>query len=183
MEQFIALFRNERIDYVTGDREFIGEEGLSWLIEHNIEAVLRIKKDTIIETVTGIKSIKHILENEPVGKVLYLEQVTVWGQTVCVEAKKLTEERFIIVLAANKNDIIKAYKLRWNIETLFGNLKSRGFNLEATRISKPQNIHKLPFINYFVFSLLLFVMLLTLKLGRFLRKILFLLRNLFFALA
>ncbi|WP_353572475.1 hypothetical protein [Candidatus Albibeggiatoa sp. nov. BB20] len=59
------MFGNERIDYVTGNREFIGEEGLSWLIEHNIKAILRIKKDAIIETATEIKSIKHRLENDP----------------------------------------------------------------------------------------------------------------------
>ncbi|WP_353569808.1 hypothetical protein [Candidatus Albibeggiatoa sp. nov. BB20] len=55
---------------------------------------------------------------QTIGKVFYLEQVTVWGKTVCVEAKKLGEEGFIIVLAAKKNDIIKAYKLRWNFAAI-----------------------------------------------------------------
>ncbi len=54
-----------------------------------------------------------------------------------LKPKILQMNNLSLILAVNKNNIIEAYKLCWNIETLFGNLKSRGFNLEATRVSKP----------------------------------------------
>jgi len=35
------------------------------------------------------------------------------------------------------------YKKRWGIETLFGALKSRGFNLEETKLQDPERISRL----------------------------------------
>ena len=35
------------------------------------------------------------------------------------------------------------YKKRWGIETLFGALKSRGFNLEDTHLKEPERISRL----------------------------------------
>ena len=35
---------------------------------------------------------------------------------------------------------IKTYGLRWEIETLFACLKSKGFNFEDTHITKPERI-------------------------------------------
>jgi transposase len=40
-------------------------------------------------------------------------------------------------------DIIEEYKVRRQIETMFGCLKSRGFNLEETHLTKPEKIRKL----------------------------------------
>ncbi|MBF0204857.1 MAG: transposase [Desulfamplus sp.] len=44
------------------------------------------------------------------------------------------------------------YKLRWEIETLFGCLKSRGFNFEATHITKLDRIEKLVAVLAIAFS-------------------------------
>ena len=38
---------------------------------------------------------------------------------------------------------IEAYGERWQIETLFGSLKSKGFNLEDTHMSAPAKIDRL----------------------------------------
>ncbi|MBK8537096.1 MAG: transposase [Candidatus Competibacteraceae bacterium] len=35
------------------------------------------------------------------------------------------------------------YKERWQIETLFSGLKSRGFNLEETHVTDPERIKRL----------------------------------------
>ena len=38
---------------------------------------------------------------------------------------------------------IEQYLERWEIETLFENLKSRGFNLEATHMTRPERLNTL----------------------------------------
>ena len=40
-------------------------------------------------------------------------------------------------------EALDAYADRWQIETLFGCLKSRGFNLENTHLTDPQRLSKL----------------------------------------
>lgn len=37
----------------------------------------------------------------------------------------------------------RLYKQRWEVETLFAALKSRGFDLEATHVTKPSRIRRL----------------------------------------
>ena len=39
--------------------------------------------------------------------------------------------------------LLDAYKKRWGIEVLFANLKSRGFDLEATHLVHEERIEKL----------------------------------------
>jgi len=38
---------------------------------------------------------------------------------------------------------LMTYKKRWSIETLFGNLKSRGFNLEQTHVTDHERLEKM----------------------------------------
>ncbi len=49
------------------------------------------------------------------------------------------------VLISNRrpNDAAALYRQRWQIETLFGALKSRGFDLEATHLGAPERIERL----------------------------------------
>ncbi|MFN8510697.1 MAG: transposase [Deinococcaceae bacterium] len=46
-------------------------------------------------------------------------------------------------LEMNIEEILKHYKMRWKIETLFGVLKTRGFNLESTQIADPTRVERL----------------------------------------
>ena len=50
------------------------------------------------------------------------------------------------MLATNRADltqILDTYKTRWSIETTFGFLKSKGFQLEDTHLTLPKRIHLL----------------------------------------
>jgi len=44
---------------------------------------------------------------------------------------------------ASKQDNVEIYLKRWGIETLFGCLKSKGFNFEDTHMVDPEKISKL----------------------------------------
>ena len=49
----------------------------------------------------------------------------------------------IVASHERNNDAIEEYKVRWQIETMFGCLKSRGFNFEETHLTMPEKIGKL----------------------------------------
>ena len=53
-----------------------------------------------------------------------------------------------MIVVSNKSfgNAIDLYQKRWEIETLFGCLKSRGFNLEDTHMTAPEKIEKLLFV-------------------------------------
>lgn len=67
-----------------------------------------------------------------------------WFGVIC-QAKGSKEP---MIVASNKTfkDAVSLYQKRWEIETLFGCLKSRGFRMEDTHITAPEKIDKLLFV-------------------------------------
>ena len=57
--------------------------------------------------------------------------------------KLQTGEYLIPVTDSHPESAMEDYKLRWNIETLFACLKTRGFDFEATHITDLDRINKL----------------------------------------
>ena len=49
----------------------------------------------------------------------------------------------IVISSENSGQILLEYKQRWKIETLFQNLKSRGFELEETHLTEAAKIDRL----------------------------------------
>ena len=66
------------------------------------------------------------------------------GEEVYLSALKMPDGELLIVATDELSGVaIKKYGLRWEIETLFACLKSKGFNFEDTHITKPERIEKL----------------------------------------
>jgi transposase len=62
----------------------------------------------------------------------------------CVKYQKDGKTEYLIVASGERSrDAIEEYKVRWQIETMFGCLKSRGFNFEETHLTEPKKIGKL----------------------------------------
>lgn len=144
LRRFLKLFGAPKIEYLTADREFVGEEWLDWLLRHNIPINLRIKKNTLIDDGTGqAEQAWRKFAKLPVGTKRRMRNVRVWGCTVNLEGMRLKDGDYLIVLSTQAAGIIKAYRQRWNIETMFGNLKSRGFRFEDTRLRDTSRISRL----------------------------------------
>ena len=77
------------------------------------------------------------------GKV----KIEVFGLAVfvsLVKYQKAGKTQYLIVASGKPNKYaIEEYKTRWQIETMFGCLKSRGFNFEETHLTQPEKIAKL----------------------------------------
>ena len=59
-----------------------------------------------------------------------------YGQQHYLETTRLTGGQLPVVCSNEEGKGIEAYGECWQIETLFGSLKSKGFNLEDTHIVK-----------------------------------------------
>ena len=75
-----------------------------------------------------------------------------YGQQHYLEATRLSDGQLLVVCSDKAGKGIEAYGERWQIETLFGCLKSKGFNLEDTHMTAPAKIGRLMSVIGFVLS-------------------------------
>ena len=144
LDRFLTLFGRERIAYVTADREFTGSAWLQWLIWQGIGFSIRIKSNTLAAGKDGVPAqIIRQFVRLPAGTKRLLKNIEIWGCTVNAEGMRLKEGGYLIVISDKTSGIINSYKARWNIETMFGCLKSRGFRFEDTHLKDPERISKL----------------------------------------
>ena len=146
IERFIALFGQHRIKMVLADREFIGEKWFSWLNEQRIAFNIRLKNNTLATTSRGLPLEVHgLFYHLKVGQKESLKgKRIIWGQGVYLTGLRLKEGDLLVVATSEPTlDAIEIYAKRWEIETLFECLKSRGFNFEATRLVEPERINKM----------------------------------------
>lgn len=145
MEKFVQWFGSDRIETFVADREFIGSLWLDWFITRKISFAIRVKKDMLLRkspSDTG-KQVHHFFHHLKLYEsYVLLERYYAYGHYLHIAAVRGKEEESLILLTnmENPNKAIEAYRKRWEIETLFGAFKSRGFNLEDTHMSDPKKI-------------------------------------------
>jgi hypothetical protein len=150
LEQVLEKFGLEKIEAVVADREFVGKEWFNFLIEKKIPFVIRVKGKFMAE------GIRH---NYPVPLQTLCKQlgrrknilnypVILWGYKlyISLQWKKNAEEPMIVASNLKFEDALEIYRRRWEIETLFGCLKTRGFRMEDTHITDADKIEKLIFV-------------------------------------
>jgi hypothetical protein len=144
IKRFVARFGRERILRLYADREFGSRELFSYLDEEQIDFHIRLKASHLAAGRSFKRIWRHAAERVKLkGKI----KVTVFGVEVyvsCVKYKKAGKTEYLIVASRERNkDTIEEYRVRWRIETMFGCLKSRGFNFEETHLTMPAKIAKL----------------------------------------
>jgi len=150
IERFINIFGCDKILGLLGDREFIGDKWLNYLSDKAIPFYIRIKQNLTIgraegELVTANNIVKKLKNGEYMvlkGK-RYLGK-NYYGAKLSIAALRNDEGELVIIATNDKPDeAFKIYKRRWEIETLFGCLKTRGFNFENTHMVNLDKISKL----------------------------------------
>ncbi|PWY54065.1 hypothetical protein DGG96_19110 [Legionella qingyii] len=80
----------------------------------------------------------------PYQQQVFGMNVQVFGQSLYLAGSKNSREDLMIVVTnQNPKNAIACYLRRWEIETLFAALKTKGWRFEDTRIIDPQRIEKL----------------------------------------
>lgn len=146
MIRFLEIMGADRIDYLTGDREFIGQGWFDFLLKKKISFRIRIRKtDRVANSQGELVAAQTLFRNLKVNESMVLEQKRkVWGHSLYVEGLRLPDGELLIVVSPDSpKTIIEDYARRWEIETLFGCLKTRGFNLESTHMVEAEKIRKM----------------------------------------
>ena len=146
LDRFYHLFPNAEIAYLTGDREFIGKQRLTYLlIEPMIQFRLRIREsDRISDGQKELRASIIFAHLNPGQAVALSGKKLVWGRLVYVSALRLESGELLIVITPEScSTAISDYGKRWGIETLFGMFKTRGFCLESTHFQDSERLSKL----------------------------------------
>ncbi len=146
VQQFIDEFGVESIRFVTADREFASVEWLKFLVERKISFRLRIKANASITDKRGKRMrASKVCRTLKVGERReFRRERRLWNQVVFVAASRKADGDNVIVISSEQSgQILPEYGVRWQIETLFGCLKTRGFRLEDTHLTKAARVSKL----------------------------------------
>jgi hypothetical protein len=148
MERAIKCFGPGSIKVLLADREFIGSRWFDYLVENQIPFAIRVKKALRVELNDGrCLSLASLFQKHRHRRVASAHQGRFTGmnkdggQGFWFAAKQLSDGSLLII-ATNMEPQkgVNIYKRRWQIECLFGDTKTRGLNMEDTRMTNP---HKL----------------------------------------
>ena len=147
MKRALQLVKPSSIRVVLADREFIGHQWFDFLAENCIPFAIRVKQDLYVRLKDGrvltLASLfkKHrstrrgsAYEGLFVG-MRETSRVRLW---FC--AKRLCDkDRSLLIVATTlaPEKGLALYRKRWQIECLFADTKTRGLNLEDTRLTNP----------------------------------------------
>lgn len=139
-----------RIKAFLADREFIGEEWFRFLKKQKIPFVIRIKQNTLAGGIQeGIQvPVIELWHKRAEKKPLLNHPVLIWGHFLYLSISQAEGAKEPIIVVSNHkfSDAIGLYLRRWEIETLFSCLKTRGFRMEDTHMTAPERIEKLLFV-------------------------------------
>ena len=161
LERVLKVIPANRIQGFAADREFIGEAWFKTLLENVVNPVIRIKSDTVLQQRTKRAPAWVWFNSIKQGETKELGKARVMGIRVFVIGT-LTEdgEYLLLVTIKRPSRALSIYAQRWNIETLFAALKTRGFNLEETRMVHKDRSERL-------FALLVIALVWAVRVGEF----------------
>lgn len=146
LDEFGRQFGFSAIAYLCGDREFIGKVWFSYLRRKAIGCRIRVRANTQIGNARGhAVAARQLFRHCRVGHGEALRGARMlWGERWYVSGLRLPKGEYVIVVSERETQSALAdYAKRWEIETLFGCLKTRGFCLEATHVTDAERLKKL----------------------------------------
>jgi hypothetical protein len=143
---FVRLFGAGSVQFLTADREFADRKLFRHLRAAGIDFRIRVKRNTLVSNGRGqaVQAFR-LFRAQRVGVALALPGLRkCWGLELHLTGLRLPTGEYVIVAAPHVTaDALADYSRRWEIETLFGCLKTRGFRLEETHVTDPERLQKL----------------------------------------
>ncbi len=154
LEQVYPLFRYHRRVVVLGDAEFSNEKVIGWLLKVNWDFVLRFQSSYLLQTTPDGEWQSARALYQAAG--LQPGQVRHWAGVTFTQSHQFADLNVTAQWAEGEDEVIclvstlpaskqphVVYEMRYWIETLFGNHKSRGFQLARTHMTTPEHIDRL----------------------------------------
>ncbi len=147
IKDYLLIFPLTSIGYVCADREFASVKWLEFLTGEKIPYRLRIKANHELSDKRG-KPMKarKLLQTARFGEAVICRRWRkLWGKyRVCVSGRRQADGELLILISNEpSSQMLAEYARRWQIETLFGCLKSRVFGLEETHLQDSERLKKL----------------------------------------
>lgn len=144
IERYLARFAASTVRLLIADREFVGADWLKFLNDHNIPFAIRLREHLRVVTEDGCEltlaaRLRGSRRTRTFRARLWAEGAAD-GPLFNFAAKRLDGEWLIVVSNVAPRTALAAYRKRWAIECLFGDAKTRGLNIEDTRLSCPRKL-------------------------------------------
>ena len=147
INRYINLFGKDTIDCIVADREFVGEKWIAFLNENSLRYYIRIRKNFKVFIPHKNMELKvfWLFNAYKVNEFVFYPKIVKINEQFCyLSGSKLVRNEFLILISFNKPEASKEYyKSRWQIEMTFKAMKSSGFDVEKTHLTKLERIEKL----------------------------------------
>jgi hypothetical protein len=148
IRRFCALFGKQAIAMLVADREFIGAQWFDFLVEMDIPFVIRVKQNLSVVLADGrhtdvetLFSHRFWRRRESLRGVRFDGMQPQAAQGFALAAKTIKKgERLVLATNRDPRRAAGLYRRRWQIECLFAETKTRGLNLEDTRLRQPNKL-------------------------------------------
>jgi hypothetical protein len=122
-----------------------------YLYENELDFCIRLKKSYLAD---GVSFKEMCVKQSKRVKLKAKRKFKVLGYEMGISCQRLSETEYLIVGTREvEANAFAEYEKRWGVETLFGCLKSRGFDFEETHLTKRVRIERLTFLLSLAFSL------------------------------
>lgn len=146
VSEFVRLFGAESILFLAADREFADKGLFGYLRRERVDFRIRVKRNTKVRNGRAeLVQAFRLFRAQRTGAALTIPTAReCWGMRLYLTGMRLASGDYVIVASPQPAPAaLEDYGRRWEIETLFGCLKSRGFRLEETHVTDPERLKKL----------------------------------------
>ena len=145
LQKAIDIIGHKNIRYFLADREFMGKDWLHYLHTQKIQYSIPLKSNTRITL--GKKPLIRVDKAFPsLPQRHYVHRHGLLFAVPVLFAAYRNDQGELMVLVCSEDlgvEPFLLYKQRWTIERLFKHLKTGGFNMEDSHITKPERFDKL----------------------------------------
>ena len=141
MQRYLRLFGRSTIKLLLADRAFVGVKWIEFLCKNDIPFAIRLREDMRVPTEAGheLRLAAHLGRR---GRTRFIRgrfaNAGAEAPPLTFALKRLRSGDLLAVVSNRPAPAaLNAYRKRWAIECLFGDAKTRGLNLEDTRLTCP----------------------------------------------
>lgn len=149
LTKFKNAFPKIKIAGLLADREFIGEDWFVELTKMQIPFCIRVRNNFLIQKRYRMQKIIALFRKLPItGVKLFRQKRKVLNVPLFIAGTKIRNnlnkvDYCIVVSNVNNENPLQEYWKRWQIENMFRNMKSSGFDLESTHVTKHDRLNNL----------------------------------------
>lgn len=140
MQRYLSLFKASSVRMFLADREFIGQEWFKFLMDEGIPFAIRMKEEQLIVVEGREYSLRSYLsrcQGERGFSAILPAKAGQPALELHFSARRIKGGELLIVACSERlrgARILRYYRWRWFIECMFADSKTKGLNLEDTRL-------------------------------------------------